>query len=89
MAKDKFKLSKKHEYLLEKLLDIPSIDDIHYSNVSLDISNGKFADHRYNTEDIVLMILETITKGTQLEDIGKEISDKARAVFDYYIDNKK
>lgn len=34
------------------------------------------------------MIVETLTKGTQQEDIGKEISEKARAVFDYYSDKE-
>lgn len=29
-----------------------------------------------------------LPKGTQQEDIGKEISEKARAIFDYYSDNE-
>ena len=52
----------------------------------MDLRNGQFADFRYNTEDALLMIIETLTRGTQLEDIGKEISERARAVFDYYAD---
>ena len=84
MAKDRFKLSKKHEYLIDKIGDIPSIDDIKNAMWSNDFMSGKYVDHRYNTEDALLMILERLTKGTQLEDIGKEISEKARAVFDYY-----
>lgn len=86
MAKDRFKLSKKHEYLIDKIGDIPSVDDIKTSMWSNDLMNGKYTDHRYNTEDALLIILEKITSGTQLEDIGKEISEKARAVFDYYSD---
>lgn len=84
MPKDKYKLSKKHEYLIDKMGDIPSVDTIKNAMWSNDLLTGKFADHRYNTEDALLMILENLTRGTQLEDIGKEISEKARAVFDYY-----
>lgn len=86
MPKDKFTLSKKHEYLIEKIGEIPTIDDIEHSTWSGDMLNGKHTDFRYNTEDVLLMIIETLTKGTQQEDIGKEISEKARAVFDYYSD---
>ncbi len=86
MAKDRFKLSKKHEYMIDKIGDIPSIDDIKNAMWSNDLMNGKYTDYRYNTEDALLMILEKLTSGTQLEDIGKEISEKARAVFDYYSD---
>lgn len=34
----------------------------------------------------LLMIIEKLTENTLMEDIGKEISEKARAVFDYYAD---
>ena len=84
MAKDRFKLSKKHEYLIDKFTDIPNVYDIKNSMWSNELLNGTLTDFRYNTEDTLLMILETLTSGTQLEDIGKEISEKARAVFDYY-----
>lgn len=84
MPKRKFTLSKKHEYLIEKIGDIPSIEDIKRAMWSNDLLCGKLTDHRYNTEDALLMILEKLTSGTQMEDIGKEISEKARAVFDYY-----
>lgn len=50
--------------------------------------NGRRTDFRYNTEDTLLMIIEMLTKGTQQEEIGKEISEKARAVFDYYSDKE-
>lgn len=86
MVKDRFKLSKKHEYLIDKIGDISSVDDIKNPMWSNDLMSGKYADYRYNTEDTLLMILEKLTSGTQLEDIGKEISEKARAVFDYYSD---
>lgn len=86
MVKDRFKLSKKHEYLIDKIGDISSVDDIKNPMWSNDLMSGKYADYRYNTEDALLMILEKLTSGTQLEDIGKEISEKARAVFDYYSD---
>lgn len=86
MEKDRLKLSKKHEYLIYKIGDIPSVDDISNAMWSNDLMNGKRTDFRYNTEDALLMILEKLTSGTQLEDIGKEISEKARAVFDYYSD---
>lgn len=84
MPKDKFALSKKHEYLIEKLCNIPTIENIQHSIWSNDLLNGMHTDFRYNTEDTLLMIIETLTKGTKQEDIGKEISEKARAVFDYY-----
>lgn len=86
MPKDRFKLSKKHEYLIDKIGDIPDINTIKSSMFSNDFMTGKFADHRYNTEDALLMIIERLTAGTQMEDIGREISEKARAVFDYYSD---
>ena len=84
MPKDKFKLSKKYEYLIDKLADIPSIETIAHSAWSNDLLSGKNTDFRYNTEDALLMIIEKLTEGTQMEDMGKEISEKARAVFDYY-----
>ena len=86
MPKDKFSLSKKHEYLIDKIGEIPTIEDISHSAWSNDQLLGKHTDFRYNTEDILLMIIETLTKGTQQEEIGKEISEKARAVFDYFSD---
>ena len=88
MPKDKFSLSKKHEYLIEKIGVIPTIDDIQNAAWSKDMLNGKYTDFRYNTEDALLMIIEMLTKGTQQEEIGKEISEKARAVFDYYSDKE-
>ena len=84
MPKDKFALSKKHEYLIDKISEIPTIGDIVHSVLSNAMLSGKHTDFRYNTEDVLLMIIETLTRGTQQEDIGKEISNKARAVFDYY-----
>lgn len=86
MPKNRFSLSKKHEYLIKKIGDIPTIDDIQNRAWSRDMLNGKNTDFRYNTEDAILMIIESLTKGTQQEEIGKEISEKARAVFDYYSD---
>lgn len=71
---------------LDKIGDISSVDDIKNPMWSNDLMSGKYADYRYNTEDALLMILEKLTSGTQLEDIGKEIPEKARAVFDYYSD---
>lgn len=88
MPKNKFALSRKHEYLINKLCEIPSIDDIKNAAWSSDLLNGKNTDFRYNTEDIILIIIETLTKGTQQEDIGKEISEKARIIFDYYSDKE-
>mgnify|MGYP004549511203 FL=1 len=86
IAKEQICVIKKHEYLILKLSDIPTIDDITHSAWSSDLLNGKFTDFRYNTEDALLMIIEVLTRGTQQEEIGKEISEKARAVFDYYAD---
>lgn len=86
MPKNKFVLSKKHEYLIDKISEIPTVEDIAHSAWSNDMLNGKHTDFRYNTEDVLLMIIENLTKGTQKEDIGKEISEKARTVFDYYSD---
>jgi hypothetical protein len=85
MPKRKFELSQKHEYLINKLSEIPTIDEIHNSGWTSVVST----DYRYNTEDILLMIIEALTKGTQMENIGNEISEKARTVFDYYSDSDK
>lgn len=84
MAKQRYALSKKHEYMIDKLCEIPSLNDIKSSGLFKDMQNGFHTDFRYNTEDILLMVLENITKGTQQEDVAKEICKKARAVFDYY-----
>lgn len=83
MPKQRFTLSKKHEYLLEQINDIPTIKDIKSAMFFHD-----YSDFRYNTENILLMIIEELTKNTQLELIGKDISDKAREIFDYYCDIK-
>lgn len=84
MPKNKYALSKKHEYLIDKITDIPDVDTITYAMWSNDLLTGKHTDFRYNTEDALLMIIEKLTENTQMEDIGKEIVEKARAVFDYY-----
>lgn len=70
--------------MINKCCEIPSLDEIKQSKWSKDLLSGCRTDFRYNTEDILLMVLENLTKGTQQEDIAKEISEKARAVFDYY-----
>lgn len=84
MPKKKFNLTKKHEYLIDKISEIPSIEEINLKGWSTDFLYGKYSDFRYNTEDILLMIIEKLTEGTQLEEVGKELSQKARVVFDYY-----
>lgn len=84
MAKQKYTLSKKHEYMIEKCCEIPSIDEIKGDGFMRTVPTN----FRYNTEDILLMILENLTKGTQQENITKEIIEKARAVFDYYSDEE-
>lgn len=61
MPKNKFASSKKHEYLILKLSDIPTIDDINHCAWSSDLLNGKFTDFRYNTEDALLMIIEAFS----------------------------
>ena len=74
----------KHRYLIEKLNEIPSEQDIKHKGWSSSALYGKYSDFRYNTEDILLVTIEFLTKGTQMEDIGKELSEKARYVFDFY-----
>lgn len=86
MPKMKFALSKKHEYLLDIICKIPTIDEIQHPAWSLSAMEGKYDDNRYNTEDAILMCIEKLTKGTQMEDAGKELSEKARGIFDYYSD---
>lgn len=84
MPKQRFTLSKKHQYLIDQFYKIPTIQDIDTAGFYHDFSN-----FRYNTENILLMIIEELTKGTQLESVGSDISDKAREVFDYYVDRKE
>lgn len=84
MPKRKFSLSKKHEYLIDKLGEIPDQEELSHNLLSANILQGTCSDHRGNTEDILLSIIEALTKRTQQEEIGKEIVQKARAVFDYY-----
>ena len=64
MPKDKFALSKKHEYLIDKISEIPTIEDIVHCVWSNDMLNGKHTDFRYNTEDVLLRRIETFTRGT-------------------------
>lgn len=87
MPKDKLSLSKKTEYLIDKIAEIPTAEEISHSAWSNNRLIGNHIDFRYNTENVLLMIIETLTKGTQQEEIGKEISKKARIVFDYFSDN--
>lgn len=89
MPKERWKLSKKHEFLIDQISEIPTINEILHPFLDGGISIGMCQDHRYNTENIILMALETLTKGTQMEDIGKELSDKAREVFDYYAEKQE
>ena len=84
MPKNKFTLSKKHEYMIDKLCEIPTTEDIMNKAWSKDMLSGLHTDFRYNTEDILLSVIETLTKDTQMEDVGKELSDKARKIFDFY-----
>lgn len=84
MPKNRYSLSKKHEYLIDKLNEIPTMEDIRCKAWTKDMLYGLHTDFRYNTEDILLNVIERLTKGTQMEDIGREISDKAREIFDYY-----
>lgn len=88
MPKQKLTLSKKHEYLLDAMCKIPTIGEIQCPAWTSAI-HGKYDDNRYNTEDAILMCIERLTQGTQMEDVGKELSEKARAVFDYYADSGK
>lgn len=87
MPKDKLSLSKKTEYLIDKIAEVPTVEEISHSAWSNNRLIGNHIDFRYNTENVLLMIIETLTKGTQQEEIGKEISKKARIVFDYFSDN--
>lgn len=89
MPKQKFTLSKKHEYLLDTICKIPTIEEITHPAWTLSAMYGKYDDNRYNTEDAILMCIERLTQGTQMEDAGKELSEKARVVFDYYLDSGK
>ena len=84
MPKEKFSLSKKHEYLIDKLGEIPDPEELSHRLFSADTLQGNCSDHRGNTEEILLYIIETLTKGTQQEETGREIVQKARTVFDYF-----
>lgn len=88
MSKKIGSLSKKHEFLIEKLIDIPTVEDIQNAGWSRDALFGKTENHRYNVEDILLLVLEKLTEGTQMEDIGKELSERARVIFDYCEESK-
>ena len=67
MPKEKFSLSKKHEYLIDKLGKIPDAEDLSRRLLSADTLQGTCSDHRGNTEEILLSIIETLTKGNQQE----------------------
>lgn len=87
----RFKLSapsKKWEFLLEKISEIPDVDEICSPTWASSLKNGVPIDHRYNTENAILMVLEMVTKGTRCESLGRELSDKARKVFDFYSNEK-
>lgn len=63
MPKSKYKLTKKHNFLIDKLIQIPSINEIKESK----LMTLQPEDYRYNTEDIILMCIEILTKDTQME----------------------
>ena len=85
MSKSKYNLSRKHEYLISKSCDIPSLSDIeHPSWLLVGSYEGVLPDYRYNTEAILMDVIMEITKGTQMEAAGREICDKANKIFEYY-----
>ena len=89
MPKSKFKLSQKHELLINKISELPTDDDIHYRNFSHDLLTGCHTDFRFNVEDILLSVIEGLTRGTQLEDSGKELTDRAREIIEYFANKEK
>lgn len=79
MPKKKFALSKKHEKLIEITTDTPELAYI--QRVKFEQTR---IDFRGNTENNILWALEVISKGTQYEDICKELIARATEIFEYY-----
>lgn len=77
-------ISKKTKMLIDAIVSVPTVEEI--ATCRFVPSEELMADHRSNVEDILLMVLERLTKNTVNEELGKELSEKARAVFDYYTD---
>lgn len=68
--------------LINAIVSIPTVEEI--ASCRFVPSEELLTDHRSNVEDILLMVLEGLTKNTAKEELGKELSEKARAIFDYY-----
>lgn len=73
MPKSKFKLTKKHEKLIDIFVNIPTLRDI--SNEQ--ISNTCVIDQVSVGTDAMRMALLTISKGTMYEDLCNDIVNKA------------
>lgn len=79
MHKAKFVLSKKHEWLIDKLYEIPEPWERNLSPSSL--SRGQNA--RNETVIILMQTIKKLTENTQMEGSARELLDKAQRVFDY------
>lgn len=80
MPKRKFALSKKHEYLIDKIIEIPepwerTFGFKEYLNMGENAKN--------ETIVILMQVIKKLTDNTALKDTAKEFLDKAQKVFDY------
>lgn len=85
MPKNRFALSKKHEKLIDVEVNIPTLIEMRQKTAN---KNWSITDHRGNAEDSLMIALETISIGTQYEEVCKNIIDKCQNIFEYY-DNKR
>lgn len=85
MPKKKFSLSKKHKELIDIEVNIPTLKEKHTWGYHKD---GVITDHRGNAENSLLDALEIISKGTQYEDVCKNIIEKSKSIFEED-DNKR
>lgn len=79
MPKSRFKLSKKHEWIINATcFEIPEPWE------RWDRDPRHKGDSAVNTTIVVLMdCIKVLTKGTKMQDSAGELLDKAQKVFDY------
>lgn len=81
MPKRKFELSVKHEKLIDIEVNTPTLAELRQIGYDKD---WIITDHRGNAENSLVCALETISKGTQYEDVCHNLIDKCLAIFEYY-----
>lgn len=85
MPKRKFALSKKHEKLIDILVNIPTVEDMRTGAYFTTVPIA----HDENAIDSLILALKTISKDTAYQDVCEDIIERANAAFQYCKDKNK